>query len=114
MLGQRLNSVILKVSSNLGDSVKCFVVVGSHILFGKPDPSEGFTAHFCSFFCIFLKLLFRLVSLCAPLFFLILGYFYSFPGLHFLLCILFLLSNFLSAAHDAPLRPRVGSHQGAC
>lgn len=38
---------------------------------------------------------FRLVALSACLLLVFLGYFYSFPGLHFLLCILFLLPNFL-------------------
>lgn len=39
---------------------------------------------------------FRLVSLSACLLSFFLGYFYSFPGLHFLLCILFLIPDFIS------------------
>ena len=92
-------------------SYECFVALGNtlSLLFGKPDTVESFTAasgpssvfsgvhcrgaRACSSGFWFV----RLESLSAHLLFLVLGYFYSFPGLHFLLCILFLLPNFLPA-----------------
>lgn len=100
-------------------SYKCFVALGNTLSLlegrseggsGRPDPPDSFTA--ASGFSSVVSGVHcrearagsaglggfsRLVSLSAHLLFLILGYFYSFPGLYFLLCILFLLPNFLPA-----------------
>lgn len=93
-------------------SYECFVALGNclSLLFGKPDPADSFTAasgpssvfsnvpfRVATACSSGFGVIFRLVSLSACLLFLFLGYFYYFPRLHFLLCILFLPPNFLPA-----------------
>lgn len=102
-----------KDAATLISSYECFVALGNtlSLLEGR---SEGVTWQFRWSFWFLLCIRWcalqgsysmlcwfggfsRLVFLSAHLLFLILGYFYSFPRLHFLLCILFLLPNFLPA-----------------
>lgn len=97
-----------KDAATFMSSYECFVALGNSLsfLFAKHDPADSFAAASgpssvfsgvpcrgsrasSSGFCFF-----RLISLPVYLLFLIQWYFYSFPGLHFLLCILFLLPKF--------------------